>query len=69
MLSIPPSPNFQAMLQKKRCRGINILDQVTQRSHDPETFLFLTKSQRLIGTEVYMNEDRTISLITDGDKK
>lgn len=48
VLSISPSPNFQAMLQKEAVQGINILDQVTQRSHDPETFYFLTKSQRRI---------------------
>ena len=39
---------FSSDASKEAVQGINILDQVTQRSHDPETFLFLTKSQRLI---------------------
>ncbi|MFR3733289.1 MAG: hypothetical protein ACLTW7_11340 [Enterococcus sp.] len=39
VLSISPSPNFQAMLQKEVLQGINILDQVTQRNHDPEAFV------------------------------
>lgn len=68
VLSISPSPNFQAMLQKEAVQGINILDQVTQRSHDPETFLFFNQVPTAYCTEVYMNEDRTISLITDGDE-
>jgi hypothetical protein len=68
VLSISPSPNFQAMLQKEALQGINILDQVTQRSHDPEAFLFFNQVPTAYSTEVYMNEDRTISLITDGDE-
>ena len=59
---------FSSDASKRSGAGINILDQVTQRSHDPETFLFFNQVPTAYCTEVYMNEDRTISLITDGDE-
>lgn len=59
---------FSSDASKEAVQGINILDQVTQRSHDPETFLFFNQVPTAYCTEVYMNEDRTISLITDGDE-
>ena len=68
VLSISPSPNFQAMLQKEAVQGINIFrSSHTTEPRSRNLFIF-NQVPTAYCTEVYMNEDRTISLITDGDE-
>ncbi|MBV7391111.1 hypothetical protein [Enterococcus alishanensis] len=68
IISVLPSLEFKKNLLKEEVNGINILDEVTKRSHDPESFLFFSKIPTASNAEVFVNGNWTISIICDGDE-
>lgn len=66
LLSISPMPDFQTVLNKYQVDGINLLDQLTKRTFDPETFLFFNQIPTVKNAEVFMNENRSISILHEG---
>lgn len=68
VISVSPSPNFNQLKKREGVEGINVLDYVTKRTHDSEKFLFFNQVPTATSAEIFMNEDRSISLINDGDE-
>lgn len=68
VISLSPSPNFNHLKHSEGVEGINILDALTKREYHPDNFLFFNKIPTAAAAEVFMNEDRTISVINDGDE-
>lgn len=66
VLSLSPSPSFNHLKNSELVEGINLLDELTKRTHHPEHFLFFNQIPTAVAAEVFMNEDRTISIIQDG---
>ena len=68
VISLSPSPTFNKLKESEGVEGINILDHLTQRNHHSNAFLFFNQIPTVSTAEVYMNEDRSISVINDGDE-
>lgn len=68
VISVLPSLEFNKQMLKEGINGINILDEVTKRSYDPDGFLFFSKIPTASNAEVFMNGNWTISVICDGDE-
>lgn len=68
VLSLSPSPTFNKLKSSEGVEGINLLDYLTQRENNPDNFLFFNKIPTATTAEVFMNEDRSISVINDGDE-
>lgn len=68
ILSISPMPDFQTVLRRLDVTGINLLDELTNRSFDPETFLFFNQVPTVKNAEIFMNENRSISILYDGSE-
>ncbi|PWF99706.1 hypothetical protein [Levilactobacillus bambusae] len=66
VLSLAPTPNFSGLLQSQHVKGINVIDVVTKRTYDPDTTLFFNRIPTVKGSEIFMNGDRSISIIKDG---
>lgn len=66
VLTISPMPDFYTVCQRLDVQGINLLDQLTQRSHDPNAFLFFNQVPTANNAEIFMNENRTISILHEG---
>ncbi|MBS7576338.1 MULTISPECIES: hypothetical protein [unclassified Enterococcus] len=68
VLSISPSPCFNRLKQIEGIKGINLLDNITKRAHIPNQFLFFNQIPTVTGSEIYMNTDRSISIISEGEE-
>ncbi|SJZ82163.1 hypothetical protein SAMN02745116_01538 [Pilibacter termitis] len=68
VLSISPFPTFQKVLKEEGVTGVNLLDSLTQRSHDEQSFLFFNQVDTAEYAEIFMNENWSISLLLDGDE-
>ncbi|MFR3684320.1 MAG: hypothetical protein ACLTXM_04680 [Enterococcus sp.] len=68
VLSLSPSPNFNKLTKAEGVEGFNLLDALTKREYHQDKFLFFNKIPTASAAEVFMNEDRTISIINDGDE-
>lgn len=68
VISLSPSPTFNKLKKSEGVEGINLLDHLTRRKHTPDSFLFFNQIPTITTAEVYMNEDRSISVIHDGDE-
>lgn len=66
VLSLSPSPNFNQLKKIEGVKGINLLDELTKREYHPDNFLFFNQIPTAVSSEVFMNEDRSISVINDG---
>lgn len=68
VISLSPSPNFNQLKKSEGIEGINLLDELTKRDYHPDNFLFFNNIPTAAAAEVFMNEDRSISVIHDGDE-
>lgn len=68
VISLSPNPTFNKLKKSEGVEGMNILDHLTQRKHHSDNFLFFNQIPTVTTAEVYMNEDRSISVINDGDE-
>ncbi|MBU5362868.1 hypothetical protein KQI58_17600 [Enterococcus raffinosus] len=66
VISLSPSPNFNQLKKIEGVEGINLLDELTKREYHPDNFLFFNQIPTAVSAEVFMNEDRSISVINDG---
>lgn len=68
VISISPSPTFNKLLVDEEVQGINLLDSLTQRERHEENFLFFNQIPTAYSAEIFMNEDRSISIVNDGEE-
>ncbi|MEO1771808.1 hypothetical protein [Candidatus Enterococcus ferrettii] len=68
VISISPSPTFNKLIFKEEVQGINLLDSLTQREHHKDNFLFFNQIPTVYSAEIFMNEDRSISIVNDGEE-
>lgn len=68
VISISPSPNFNKLIADEEVQGINLLDSLTKREHHDENFLFFNQIPTAYSAEIFMNEDRSISIVNDGEE-
>lgn len=68
VISISPSPTFNKLIVDEEVQGINLLDSLTQREHHEENFLFFNQIPTAYSAEIFMNEDRSISIVNDGEE-
>lgn len=68
VLSLSPSPNFNKLKHSEEVEGLNLLEVLTKREYQPGNFLFFNSIPTAAAAEIFMNEDRTISVINDGEE-
>lgn len=68
ILTISPMPDFYTVLDRLGFEGINILDNVTKRSYAQNEFLFFNQVPTVKNAEIFMNENRSISILCDGSE-
>lgn len=68
VISISPSPTFNQLIANEEVQGMNLLDLLTQRGHHEENFLFFNQIPTAYSAEIFMNEDRSISIVNDGEE-
>lgn len=68
VLSIAPSPDFEKLKKDEKVNGLNIIDRITKRPHDSKSFLFFNQAPVPDEAEIFMNEDRSISVVQDGEE-
>ncbi|KRM87289.1 hypothetical protein FD19_GL001447 [Lacticaseibacillus thailandensis DSM 22698 = JCM 13996] len=66
MLTLAPMPGFSGVLAAEQVQGINLVDQITSRTYDPDGYRFFNDVPVPTNTEIFMNEDGSISLIHEG---
>lgn len=68
VITLAPDPNFYAKIQQAGVDGINVIDYVTQRTYDADSNLFFNRIPTVDGSEIFMNSDGSISIISDGEE-
>ncbi|MDE3282108.1 hypothetical protein LTZ17_05415 [Lacticaseibacillus casei] len=67
LLVLGPLPGFYGFLKDEHLQGVDLIDTITQRRYIDHKYMFFDKAPVPEGTAVYMNEDGTISLISEGE--
>lgn len=68
MLGLLSQPGLRLVLQKAAVSGTNIIDLVTGRTIDPDSYLFFNQVPVPTGSKVIINDDWTVSVIYNGDE-
>lgn len=68
VLTLAPNPGFFGLCKTQGITGLNLLDWITKWTYDPDGQLFFNQLPTVTGAEIFMNEDQTISIISDGDE-
>lgn len=67
VLTLAPNPGFSGLLSREGTQGHNLIDWVTQRVYYPGNYLYFNQIPTVTDAEIFMNQDRSISLISEGD--
>ncbi|KRK96871.1 hypothetical protein FD04_GL002148 [Secundilactobacillus odoratitofui DSM 19909 = JCM 15043] len=68
VLTLAPNPGFYGLLQAEGIDGINLIDWLTKRHYHADRYLFFNEIPTVSGAEIFMNKDRTISIISEGER-
>lgn len=68
LISVLPSPEFSKSIEDLKIEGINLFDYLTRRSYDLSQSLFFNRAQVPSFSEIFMNEDYSISIIHEGQE-
>ena len=68
VISILPSPDFARLKRDEEVEGINLFDYLTNRKYDLTQFLFFNQAPVPSFSEIFMNEDFSISIIHEGEE-
>lgn len=67
VITLAPNPGFSGLLARENVQGRNLIDWVTQRVYHPGNYLYFNQISTVTDAEIFMNQDRSISLISEGD--
>ena len=68
LISVLPSPEFSKSIEDLKIEGINLFDYLTRRSYDLSQSLFFNRAPVPSFSEIFMNEDYSISIIHEGQE-
>lgn len=67
LITLAPDPIFQFKSQQNYSNVVNIVDYVTERTYDSKSSLFFNKVPTVDNAEIFVNNDGTTSIISDGE--
>lgn len=67
VITLAPNPGFSGLLAREGVQGHNLIDWVTKRTYQLGRYLYFNQIPTVMDAEIFMNQDRTISLISEGD--
>lgn len=68
VLTLASENDFRDVLKAAGLQGINVIDRVTKRHYDPDSYRFFNETPVPTGANVVVNEDWTKSVLLDGEE-
>lgn len=66
VLTLSAENDFRNVLKAAGLRGVNLVDKVTGRKYDPDSYRFFNEVPTPTGSNIQVNEDWTVSVLLDG---
>ncbi|GEK29086.1 hypothetical protein [Furfurilactobacillus siliginis] len=67
LITLAPDPFYLQKRETDCANMINLVDYVTKRTYHPEKHLFFSKVPTVTGSDIFLEEDGTVSVIANGE--